>query len=225
RGPSSRRRTAGAVRGPAAPGAARGRRPRTSRSCSRTGRRAPGRGPRTAPPGRRRGPAWLRRGGGRNAYRGPGVPRRAPRPPARAPRTIRRTPLCRLPRTGRRTGSRAALPLPQAQRAHVDPVLVDVVQAALPVLRRGAGLPAGRQLTVGRPQGVLLLVVGDDDVQGAVGGVVGGRTGGLGHRLRALRAGAVGERRDRPLPAVGCRGDAVLDAEQALAQVEGGGPV
>src|SRR6266496_3173505 len=69
---------------------------------------------------------------------------------------------------GRRAGGRVGLHLlAKAQRAHVGPDLVDVLEA----LRLGTLLahlaPAGRRLAIGEPDGVLLLVV-DNHLVGAV---------------------------------------------------------
>src|SRR5690606_3335485 len=58
--------------------------------------------------------------------------------------------------------------LDEALRAHVRPVLLDVVQARLPGVLALGYRPAGGDLGEGRPQRVLALVVDQDEV-GALG--------------------------------------------------------
>src|SRR3954453_9583711 len=57
---------------------------------------------------------------------------------------------------------------PQARRAHVRPHATDVVQALGPGTGRALRVPARRQLPVGRPDRVLLLVVAHDAIDALI---------------------------------------------------------
>src|ERR1035437_3055829 len=57
-----------------------------------------------------------------------------------------------------------AHPATQRRRPHVGPGFVDICQTLVLISGEAVAAPAGRQLALGRPDRVLLLVVDDDDV-------------------------------------------------------------